>query len=83
MEIAGQAAIVSGGGSGLGRATAEALTAAGVKVTILDVNEASATATARDIGGLGIGCDVTDAAAVEAAVAAARQRHGPARIAVN
>ncbi len=43
MEIAGQAAIVSGGASGLGRATAEALTAAGVKVTILDINEASAT----------------------------------------
>jgi NAD(P)-dependent dehydrogenase (short-subunit alcohol dehydrogenase family) len=83
MEIAGQAAIVSGGASGLGRATAEALTAAGAKVTILDVNEASATATAREIGGLAIGCDVTDAAAMEAAVAAARQRHGPARIAIN
>ncbi|MGB9646286.1 MAG: SDR family NAD(P)-dependent oxidoreductase, partial [Stellaceae bacterium] len=66
MEIAGQAAIVSGGASGLGRATAEALTAAGVKVTILDINEASATAAARSIGGFAIGCDVTDAAAVEA-----------------
>ncbi len=83
MEIAGQAAIVSGGASGLGRATAEALTAAGVSVTILDVNEASATAAAREIGGFAIGCDVTDAAAVEAAVAAAHHRHGPARIAVN
>ena len=83
MEIAGQAAIVSCGASGLGRATAEALSAAGAKVTILDVNEASATATAREIGGLAIGCDVTDAAAMEAAVAVARQRHGPARIAVN
>ena len=83
MEIAGQAAIVSGGGSGLGRATAEALNAAGVKVAILDVNEASAAAAAREIGGFTISCDVTDAAAVEAAIAAARQRHGPARIAVN
>ena len=83
MEIAGQAAIVSGGGSGLGRATAEALNAAGVKVAILDVNEASAAAAAREIGGFAISCDVTDAAAVEAAIAAARQRHGPARIAVN
>jgi NAD(P)-dependent dehydrogenase (short-subunit alcohol dehydrogenase family) len=83
MEVAGQAAIVSGGASGLGRATAEALTAAGVKVTILDVNEASAAAAAREIGGFAIGCDVTDGAAIEAAVAAARQRHGPARIAVN
>src|ERR1700722_9265317 len=83
MEIAGQAAIVSGGASGLGRATAEALTAAGVKVTILDVNEAAAAAAADQIGGFAIACDVTDAAAVEAAVAAAYQRHGPARIAVN
>jgi NAD(P)-dependent dehydrogenase (short-subunit alcohol dehydrogenase family) len=83
MEIVGQAAIVSGGASGLGRATAEALTAAGVKVTILDVNEALATAAAGEIGGFAIGCDVADAGAVETAVAAARQRHGPARIAVN
>ncbi len=83
MEIAGQAAIVSGGASGLGRATAEALTAAGVKVTILDVNEAAATAAARETGAFAVGCDVTDATAVEAAVAAARQRHGPTRIAVN
>jgi NAD(P)-dependent dehydrogenase (short-subunit alcohol dehydrogenase family) len=83
MEIAGQAAIVSGGASGLGRATAEALTAAAVKVTILDINEASAAAAAREVGGFAIGCDVTDAAAVKAAVAAARQHHGPARIAVN
>src|ERR1700739_879350 len=83
MEIAGQAAIVSGGASGLGRATAEALTAAGVKVTILDVNEATAIAAARETGAFAVGCDVTDAAAVEAAVAAARQRHGPTRIAVN
>jgi NAD(P)-dependent dehydrogenase (short-subunit alcohol dehydrogenase family) len=83
MEIAGQAAIVSGGASGLGRATAEALTAAAVKVTILDINEASAAAAAREVGGFAIGCDVTDAASVEAAVTAARQHHGPARIAVN
>jgi NAD(P)-dependent dehydrogenase (short-subunit alcohol dehydrogenase family) len=83
MKFAGQAAIVSGGASGLGQATAEALAAAGVKVTILDVNEAAAAAVARETRGFAIGCDVTDATGVEAAVAAARQRHGPARIAVN
>ena len=83
MKFAGQAAIISGGASGLGRATAEALAAAGVKVTILDVNEAAAAAVARETHGFAIGCDVTDATGVEAAVAAARQRHGPARIAVN
>ena len=83
MKFAGQAAIVSGGASGLGRATAEALAAAGVKVTILDINAAAAAAAARETHGFAIGCDVTDATGVEAAVAAARQRHGPARIAVN
>jgi NAD(P)-dependent dehydrogenase (short-subunit alcohol dehydrogenase family) len=83
MEFAGQAAIISGGASGLGRATAEALAAAGVKVAILDINEAAAAAAAQETGGFAIGCDVTDAAAVEGAVAAARQRHGAARIAVN
>jgi NAD(P)-dependent dehydrogenase (short-subunit alcohol dehydrogenase family) len=83
MKFVGQAAIVSGGASGLGRATAEALAVTGVKVSILDVNEAAAAAAARETHGFAIGCDVTDATGVEAAVAAARQRHGPARIAVN
>ena len=83
MEIEGQAAIVSGGASGLGRATAAALAAARVKVTILDLNEGAASTAASEFAGFAIGCNVADAAAVEAAVAAARQRHGPARIAVN
>ena len=83
MQIKGQAAIVSGGASGLGRATAQALAAAGAKVAILDINEAAAAEAARETGGFAIAADVTDAASVEAAVAAARERHGPARIAVN
>ena len=83
MEIAGHAAIVSGGASGLGRATVEALAAAGAKVTILDINERAASAAAEETGGFAIGCDVTDAAAVETAFAAGCQRNGPARIAVN
>src|SRR5467141_709067 len=83
MQVEGQAAIVSGGGSGLGRATAQALAAAGVKVAILDINEAAAGEAARETGGLAIGADVADAKSVEAAFAKARERHGPARIAVN
>jgi len=83
MQIEGQAAIVSGGASGLGRATARALAAAGVKVAILDINEMAAAETARETGGLAIGADVTAAGSVEAAFAAARERHGPLRIAVN
>ncbi len=83
MEIAGQAAIISGGASGLGRATAEALAAAGVKLQSSTSTSRRRAAAVRATGGFAIGCDVTDAAAVEAAVAAARRRHGPARIAVN
>ena len=83
MQVEGKAAIVSGGGSGLGRATAQMLAAARVKVAILDINEAAAGETAREIGGLAIGADVADAKSVEAAFATARERHGPARIAVN
>ena len=82
MEIDGQAALISGGGSGLGRATAQALAQAGVRVAILDVNEAAAVATAKEIGGLALACDVANAEETEQAVAAARERHGPARIAV-
>jgi NAD(P)-dependent dehydrogenase (short-subunit alcohol dehydrogenase family) len=82
MEIGGQAALVSGGASGLGRATARVLAAAGVKVAILDVHAEAAAEAATEIGGLALPCDVTDAASVERAVAAARQYHGPARIAV-
>jgi NAD(P)-dependent dehydrogenase (short-subunit alcohol dehydrogenase family) len=83
MEIEGQAAIISGGASGLGRATAKTLTAAGVKVTILDVNEAAAAEAVRETGAFAINTDVTDAGSIEAAFAAARDRHGAARIAVN
>jgi NAD(P)-dependent dehydrogenase (short-subunit alcohol dehydrogenase family) len=83
MEIEGQAAIVSGGASGLGRATAKALAEARVKVAVLDINETLAAETARETGGFAIACDVTGAGSVEAAFAAARERHGAARIAVN
>jgi len=83
MEIKGQAAIVSGGASGLGRATARALAEAGLKVAILDVNEAAAAEVAREISGFAIGADVSDASSVQAAFVAARERHGRARIAVN
>jgi NAD(P)-dependent dehydrogenase (short-subunit alcohol dehydrogenase family) len=83
MNIQGAAAIVSGGGSGLGRATAEALAAKGAKVAIFDVNLAAAEETAKALGGAAFKCDVSDAASAEAAVAAAEAAHGVARILVN
>jgi len=83
MDVSGLAALVSGGASGLGRATATALAEAGAKVTLLDIDAGRVAAAAQELGGLGFACDVTRAEAVEAAVAAARAKHGPARIAVS
>ncbi len=83
MDVKGQAAIVTGAASGLGRASAAALAAAGARVALFDVNEAENAAAAADIGGLAVACDVTDAASAERAVAQAREAHGPARVLIN
>ena len=83
MRVSGHAALVTGGASGLGAATARALAKAGAKVALLDLNEAAAKTVAAEIGGLAVRCDVSDAASAEAAVAAARASHGAARILVN
>jgi len=83
MELKGHAAVVTGGASGLGAATARALAAAGSKVAIFDVNEKAAREVATDIGGIALTCDVADSASGEAAVRQAAEAHGPARILVN
>jgi NAD(P)-dependent dehydrogenase (short-subunit alcohol dehydrogenase family) len=83
MKLDGQAAIVTGGGSGLGAATASALSASGCKVALFDINDTAAKAHASAIGGIAIRCDVADAASAEAAVASARAAHGPARVLIN
>ena len=83
MRIEGHGAIVTGGASGLGAATARALAAAGAKVALFDMSADQAAGVAADIGGLAVPCDVTDAAAVEAAIGEARAAHGPARVCVN
>ena len=83
MDIRGHAALVTGGGSGLGAATARMLAQAGAKVALLDVNQKVAAETAIDINGIAIHCDVTDSASTEAAIAKAAADHGPARILIN
>lgn len=83
MDINGQAAIVTGGASGLGAATARALAAAGAKVAVFDLNVAAAETLAAEIGGVALACDVADSAAAAAAIAGAADRHGPARVLVN
>ena len=83
MDVNGLAAVVSGGASGLGEATARALAKSGVHVSILDINEEGAKSVAGDIGGLAFACDISSAEGVEIAINGAAQAHGPARIAIN
>jgi NAD(P)-dependent dehydrogenase (short-subunit alcohol dehydrogenase family) len=83
MQVAGQAALVTGGGSGIGADVARHLAALGAKVAVLDVNLDGAEAVAKEIGGVAIACDISKPAAAEEAIAKARAAHGPARILVN
>ena len=83
MQLKDQAAIVTGGASGLGAATARRLAKAGAKVAVCDLNTKLAEAVAAEIGGVAVTCDVADAASGEAAIAAAAKAHGPARVLIN
>ena len=77
------AAVVTGGASGLGEATARALAAHGVRVAIFDMNEAKGEAVAKAIGGVFCKVDVTSDDAVDAGFAKARAAHGQERILIN
>ena len=83
MKTEGMAALVTGGGSGLGAATARELARQGARVAVLDVNAEGAEAVAREIGGIGLRCDITQPESVQQALAAASEKHGPARILMN
>lgn len=83
MNIQGQAALVTGGASGLGEATARELARRGAKVAVLDVNAALAEKVAAEIGGIACVCDITQADSVTAALDKAEAAHGPARILMN
>jgi NAD(P)-dependent dehydrogenase (short-subunit alcohol dehydrogenase family) len=83
MRIEGSGAIVVGGASGLGEATARALVERGAQVVLADVNEEKGQAVAQELGARFVKADVTDEQQVEAAVAAAAEAGGGLRIAVN
>ncbi len=83
MNISGQTAIVTGGGSGLGEATARALAATGARVALLDIGSERAEAVAKSIGGFAASCDVSNAESAEAAIDKAARALGTARILVN
>ena len=77
------AAVVTGGASGLGRASAAALAAAGVKVAIFDINEAAGEAFAKEIGGIFCNVDIMCEESCEAGFAKARAAHGQERVVVH
>ncbi len=84
MEVsANTPAVVTGGASGLGEATARALAAKGAKVAIFDLQEEKGKKVAEEIGGVFCECNVTDEASVDAAFAKARAAHGQERILIN
>ena len=83
MNPSGQVAVVTGGGSGLGEATARALAAKGAKVALLDVGIKNAEAVAADIDGIAIKCDVSNAEAGEAAFDEVTAKLGTPRILIN
>ncbi len=83
MKLTGISAIVTGGASGLGAATARQLAHAGAKVAVFDLNKDLAETVAKEIGGVAIACDVSNGPAAEAGIAAAREKHGVARVLIN
>ncbi|MEO1293480.1 MAG: SDR family NAD(P)-dependent oxidoreductase, partial [Pseudomonadota bacterium] len=84
MQIGGNTpAVVTGGASGLGEASARALAGQGAKVAIFDVNDEDGPRVAEELGGIFVKTDVTSDESVMAALAAAREAHGQERICVN
>lgn len=83
MDMQGKVAIVTGGGSGLGEATALRLAAGGAKVVVVDLNADAANDVAARAGGLGLSFDVADSDAAEAAIARIESELGTPRILVN
>ncbi|MFG6402943.1 SDR family NAD(P)-dependent oxidoreductase [Microbacterium sp. P04] len=82
MDIAGAGALITGGASGLGLATARRLAASGALVTIVDLPGSAGPATAAELGGRFAPADVTDPDQVAAAVATAAEA-APLRVVVN
>lgn len=87
MNIQGQAALVTGGGSGLGEATARELARLGAFVAVLDINQANAEKVAADLNAahgegsaVACQCDITNTESLQAAIVQAAAAHGPARI---
>ena len=83
MQLKDVSVLVTGGGSGLGAATARAMAAKGAKVAVIDMNKDAAEAVAKEIKGLALTGDVSEEAPVKEAIAKAEAAHGAVRVLVN
>src|ERR1700730_12529890 len=83
MQLKDVAVIITGGGSGLGAATARAMAAKGAKIGVLDQSKENAEKVAAEVNGVALHADVTDEEQVKAALAKAESAHGIARVLMN
>jgi len=83
MQLKDVAVLITGGGSGLGAATARAMAAKGARVAVLDQSRENAEKVAAEVKGIAVPADVTDEEQVKAAIAKAEAAHGVARVLMN
>jgi len=83
MQLKDVAVVITGGGSGLGAATARAMAAKGAKIGVLDQSKENAEKVAAEVKGIALHADVTDEDQVKAALAKAEGAHGIARVLMN
>jgi len=83
MQLKDVAVLITGGGSGLGAATARAMAAKGAKIAVLDQSKENAEKVAAEVKGVAVHADVTDEEQVKAGLAKAEAAHGIARVLMN
>ncbi len=83
MQFKGSSVVITGAGGGIGAAIARAAAARGARVCVSDIDGDKALQVAKEIGGIAVGCDVTDEAAIQNLIETASAAHGPVDIYVS